>query len=965
MIKSSLLPGASSGLEIRLLGPLEVRVAGTPLVVDTRKALAILALLATERRPFARDELAAMLWPEADDESARGALRRTLSVLRTALGDRWLSVDRSTVDLDGAWVDLTALEGAASGSDVEALRGAADLARGPFLAGFSLRDSAEFDDWRATHAVAVERTITGALDRLVTASQATGDLAGAVSAAHRLVDLDPLDEPAHRRLIELLGRSGDRAGAIRQYRACVAVLERELGVAPLAETTDLYEAIRDGRLAGPPGRPLGAAATQAPAAPAGRLPLIARDTELATLLAAHREAVVDGRIVLLVGEAGIGKTRLAEAAADAVAAVGGTALVARSFAAETGVAYGPVVELLRAGIARPGAADRLGTLSPVMLATLARLIPLSTDARREQGTGSSGSSTAPKAPPAEPPADEPGARARLLDAIATALTALVAGPVPGCVILEDAQWTDDASREAIAWLARRLEGRSLVLVLTWRPEDLDDLGAGFATALEALPRTTGITLRRLDRAAIGQLVAAVGATGHAAPTADELYEESEGLPLYAVEALAALSAGGDGAARSVRALLRERLATVGETAGQVLSAAAVIGRTFDLPLVRDASGRTEEETITALEELVRRGLVREREAGSEVRYDFAHAKLREAAYDATSLSRRRLLHRRVAEHLRAAASGRSESSRLALVAIHERAAGRDAAASEAFRQAGLIARTLFAHREAAAHLETALALGHPDVAGIQLVLGEERTALGDYAGAIAALEGAAALADEASLPLVELRLGRVHARRGDLETAASHLEAAIEALAPPADVAGASSLVRALVERAVVALRGRDLDRARASASRALELAETAADGSGAGAATRLLGLVARDRGDLATAEAALRRSLALAEADPDPSQAIAARNALALTVAASGDRPAAIALLEAALDASRRTGERHLEAAIENNLADQLHADGRKDEAMAHLKQAVAIFAEVGGTPDELEPEIWKLVAW
>jgi tetratricopeptide (TPR) repeat protein len=126
-----------------------------------------------------------------------------------------------------------------------------------------------------------------------------------------------------------------------------------------------------------------------------------------------------------------------------------------------------------------------------------------------------------------------------------------------------------------------------------------------------------------------------------------------------------------------------------------------------------------------------------------------------------------------------------------------------------------------------------------------------------------------------------------------------------------------------------------------------------------------MLGLVARERGDLDAARASLGRSLALAEADPDAGAVIAARNALALVEAAAGDLPAAIALLEGALEACRRTGERHLEAAVENNLADQLHAAGRPEAAMTHLKRAVTLFAEVGGQPGELEPEIWKLVAW
>src|SRR3990172_2709698 len=128
------------GLEIRVLGPLEVLVDGAPLVVDTRKALAILVLLGVERRAVAR-------------------------------------------------------EAAVRAPDVATLRGAAELARGSFLAGFTLRDSPDFDDWRATRASAVERSVAGVLDLLAAAADAGGDTAGAVAAASRRVDLDPLDGP--------------------------------------------------------------------------------------------------------------------------------------------------------------------------------------------------------------------------------------------------------------------------------------------------------------------------------------------------------------------------------------------------------------------------------------------------------------------------------------------------------------------------------------------------------------------------------------------------------------------------------------------------------------------------------------------------------------------------------------------------------------------------------------------------
>ena len=224
----------------------------------------------------------------------------------------------------------------------------------------------------------------------------------------------------------LLARAGDRAGAIRQYRAGVAVLERELGVAPLAETTDLYEAIRDahgstsGAEQGPsisPAtsvdrggtgcRPVAAALPERPA----RLPMVGRDTELAALVAAHDAATARGRVAVLVGEAGIGKSRLAEALAESVSASGGRVLAARAFAAEGTIAYAPIVELLRAGFADAGAPAALAGLTPPTLREIERLVALPPEVVRDL----------PDAPRDAGHDDQPAARARLLDAIATVL----------------------------------------------------------------------------------------------------------------------------------------------------------------------------------------------------------------------------------------------------------------------------------------------------------------------------------------------------------------------------------------------------------------------------------------------------------------------------------------------------------------------------------------------------------------
>jgi DNA-binding SARP family transcriptional activator len=929
-------------LDIRLLGPPAVLVRGRPLQVDTRKAVAILALLATDGRAYARDELAALLWPDADDAGARGALRRTLSTLRAAVGDDALDVDRARVALVEATTrsDIQDLERHSASGSIEDLRAIAELARGPFLAGFSLRDSPDFDDWRATRAVTIERTVLGALDRLGAALQAAGDLPGAIRATERRLDLDPLDEAAHVRLMDLLAASGDRSAALRQYRACVAILDRELGVEPLATTTARYEAIRDGDVAAapPPTAPLRTGV------PSGPLPLVGRDAALADVAAALAAADdAGGRVIAVRGEAGIGKTRLVETATAAVRSAGGTVLAAAAFPAERAIAYGAIVDLLRAALAEPLPTARLLALPVATRIELGRLLP----------------AIDPDGRPAEPGPSSPGAHARLVAAVADGLTAAVAGPVPGVVWLDDVQWLDEASREALDFLLRRLAERPLVLALTWRPEDLDPDGEAFASRVLATSGVTDVVLGRLDRDAVETLVAAAGQDAATAvdEVADRLYAASEGLPLYVVEVLAGpgptdpetLPAG-------VGAVLRDRLGGVTETTSQVLAAASVVGRSFDLATLRHASGRSEDEVVDATDEALHRGLVRETVDG----LDFVHGALRDLVYDGTSLTRRRLLHRRVADALRLdlGGSGRDDLARLVLVATHERAAGRDGAAAEAHRAAGERAAAVHANRAALDQYEAALALGGDDPAGLHEAIGRLRTRIGDYAGAVAALEAAAAIAEPADLARLEWSLGRAHLRRGDLAAAGHHLDAASAGSDDP------GLRARIAVDRSALARRRGDADGAAAAARDAVEAATSAGDARTLGAARRMRGLVALDAGDASAAIIDLRHALAAASDDPDPTAAIAAGVGLAMAEAAVGDVDAAVARGDAAVEACRRIGDRHLEAAVENHVADLLHAAGRDEAALEHLRRAVAAFAELGGDPADPDPGIWMLAA-
>jgi len=944
-----------SSLRIRLLGPLEVIVAGRTVMVDTRKALAIVALVAAEARPFARDELAAMFWPDAGDEAARGALRRTLSALRSAVGETGIVIDRTRVALDTSVdVDLAVVERLAGSRARAELETAAALVRGPFLAGFAVRDSPAFDDWQVARASRVEQMVGGVFDRLATARWDDGDAAGALDVARRRVALDALDEAGQRRLIELLARAGDRTGAIGRYRALVALFDRELGVPPLHETTELYDAIREGPLEA--AMPTIAATAEAPRSVSRgtpvAMPLAGRDGELERLISTWRSVGPDGRLAVVEGEAGIGKTRLAEAVADVVRDGGGRVLAGRGYPSEAAVAYGPIAGLLRAGIAAPGGTDRLASLDAIVRLELGRLVDLPPPSRVE----------------APPLPDGASARVRFLDALAASLTALVSGPVPGLLWIDDLHLADEATRGSIAYLARRLAGRPVMLLVAWRREDLTPEALTVADDLARSTAAQVVSLGRLDRAAITDLVHAARpaavADGSAASIVDALVADSEGLPLHIVEALAGAETPGSDLPRSVQAILHERISSVGETAGQVLAAASVIGRSFDLAIVRQASGRSEEETVDALEELMRRGLVREASGApaAPIRYDFSHGRLRDAAYEATSFGRRRLLHRRTAEALRQdhGGAGYDPIARFALIGAHEREAGRPEEAAAAYLEAAARAEAVFANREAIEHLDASLALGNSVAAGTHARIGELRARLGEYPAAIAALETAAALADPDELPAIEVALGRVHRRRGDLAGAVSHLDSA---LASP--VLTDSLRGRALVERSVVALRLGDLETAGTAAANARAVSTRVEDPHLAGVAERLIGLVAQGRGDLAGARTALKRSVELTEGDRDPTASIAALTALGLALAAAGSVDEGVVAVTSAIETCRRIGDRHLEAAVENHLADLLHDAGHEDDAMFHLKRAVALFAEIGEGAPERDPGIWALAAW
>lgn len=917
-----------SRLSIALLGPPLVDVDGEPLRVDTRKATALLTYLTVTGRAARRDTLTGLLWPETAPDRARATLRRTLSTLRSALGDRWLEVDGDTITLDrtGVELDIASFRACIAAGGHDDLTAAVALHRGDFLEGFGLRDSAAFDDWQQLESDTLRRELADALDRLADSYALRRETTAAIGCARRRLALDPLHEPAYRQLIGLLAAAGDRQGAMERYRDCVRVLDRELGVRPLDETTALYHAVVEGTFTPEPGEASVPAVQQRDASH----DLVGRDRELGAALAAFDGVGPDGRLLALVGEAGIGKTRLGAELLHRVGQGGHMAVAVRCYEEEQGLAYGVALDLVRGALAYAGDPPP----DAWWVAEVARLLP-------ELGS----------APPQ--PVDSPAAQLRLYEAVAELLVHCAGSKA--ALFVDDAHWADESSLGLLGYLVHRLAGRPLLVVVSWRSEDVaqNHPVRGLLAEAQRQSRATIVTLRRLGGADVSALVEATGRDGS---LGTRLYRESGGLPFFVVEYLDGLARGDDAGDEwsvpvGVRDLLERRLASLGELADQVVAAAAVLGSSFDADTVRAASGRGDDETVTALEELVARGMLVE---GAEGAFDFRHEQARTLVYERMTLARRRLLHRRAAVEL----NGRGRRDTLApLIAHHLAAAGDDDAAAARYRTAGDEARRLYANTEALAHYRAALALGHEDAAGLHEAIGDLETLVGDYGAAFASYEAAAALSSPERVPEVEHRLGLLHLRRGEWELADASLARAAEGLDP-------ATRALVLADRSLAAHRlGRD-DDAERLASGALRLAADVDDGRALAQARNVTGMLAAARGDLVTAVTELERAVELAQAAGDPGQQAAALNNLALAVGRSGDVGRATTLLEEALATCRRTGDRHRVAAIRNNLADALRAAGRDDEAMAELKEAVALFAEVGEV-GRLEPEIWKLSEW
>jgi DNA-binding SARP family transcriptional activator len=701
-------------LDLKLLGGFQARlVPGGPLNIPTRKARALLAYLALPAgKPHARDTLAALLWGDVPEAQSRGSLRKALFWLRQALGDT-VTADAETVELKASAVsiDVGQFERRVADGSATALAEAADLYQGDLLAGLTLHE-APFEEWLGGQRERLSELWIKALVRLLAHQRGAGQMDSAILTAVKLIAADPLQEPVHRTLMQLYMHAGRRGAALRQYQSCVTFLERELRTQPEEATKALYREIlrSPGRAVSTPEEPApapkgtttvaGVAVSSgiAPPLSSAEAPLIGRQREMSQLTGLLNDAWTGGRrLVVIVGEAGVGKSRLAAGVAARALQQGGQVLLGRSYESEQSLPFSPWIDAFRS--ARLAAnSEVIGKLSPVWRSELARLLPeLADDAL---------------------PPTNPADAQRLFEAVAQCLDA-VAGFAPLLIMVEDLQWADELSVRLAAFLARRSHTGPMLVLGTRRAGDVE--AGGPRRALAAALTREGVLVRLyLSRLTRDETVALTRELAGASPTPvlaameDEIWRISEGNPFMVVETVRAVRERGHAPGAweglvpaRVRDLIAGRLRTLTDRGRRLLDVAAVIGRRFEFALLQRASGLDEDEAADGVEELVRRRILEQTEGD----FEFTHDQIREVHHADLMAPRRALLHRRVAAALELLHPG--EVGLALALGTHYREAGDWEKAVVHLRQAGLIAASRDAGREAAACFEEALrALDH-------------------------------------------------------------------------------------------------------------------------------------------------------------------------------------------------------------------------------------------------------------
>jgi DNA-binding SARP family transcriptional activator/tetratricopeptide (TPR) repeat protein len=942
------MPGA--GLRIVLFGP-PAATAGKqaralPAAARTRALLAYLLLRGAQAAQ--REVLIDTFWPDEPPERARRALRQALWQIRRALPGL-IEAEGSDVALNlraNVWVDVlefqalagTHLDAPRTSEALQGLRAALALCRGEFLEGC-------YDEWSVRMRRRLAERAEFVAERLLALEKAGGNYAGALELARRLLAADPLRESAHREVMRLHVLLERPDAALQQFEQCREILARELGVEPERETAALAREIA-ARAAAPP------QATRP--APAADPPLVGRAPERAALVELIEAAFNGaGGLVLVEGEAGIGKTRLLEEIARDAEWRGAQVAWGRTPDSAMALPYGPLAAALDAGLSPLRAGQIAQLVEPIWLQALAAIVP----ALRERLPSLS-------APPALDPQEE---RVRLFEALPRVLAAW-GRVIPLVLVLEDLHWAGADTWQVLETLAARLRGTTVLLIGSCRGEDLRADGALWSRvqALDRAGLRARLALGGLDPEGVAELARALlRRVEVSAQLLARLQAEAGGNPLFLLEMVESLrdkdraepgiaARGSLPLPRGVERAIARRLTLLPASRLAVLQVAAVLGSECEMEHLRATGGWESAALLDALRDLVQRRFLRELRDG----YRFYHEQIRRVVYAALPARERVRLHREAARVLASARPAAVEQ-----LALH-------CTAGEWWDQAVIYhfdaaerARRMYAAQSALEHYDRVLETldRHAPFDARQCdewryaaraARHELRTARGDIAEAADDLDALDALAEALGDPA--RRCDALNRRALFLITYRDEYGAARDAATRARDLARAHDLQREAAQAAEYLGQAyqwsNDFPRAQEALREALAIWQTLPDAVEYQHRVHIhLAQICQRIGALDQAEAEIQAALALAEERQDSLLLALTYGVLGMVTAARGDPRTAIGYFQICSQHLQVTGVRRNEATMLINLAFAYLALRDHGHAIAALEEALTIHRQLG----------------
>jgi predicted ATPase len=685
---------------------------------------------------------------------------------------------------------------------------------------------------------------------------------------------------------------------------------------------------------------------------------------------------------LVAGEAGVGKTRLVEEVIRSAAAQGATVLRGRCYEFGSGVPYQPIADALRSILdsrhATPDIQYLLSNVQPVWLAELSRLLP---ELRQ----------LCPGLPEPIPMSGE-ATQQRLFEAVARFLQAAVGGRQSAVVFLDDLHWADTSTLDLLHYLVRQLGGTPVWIVSTYRLEEVD-LSHPLTRLRQGLSRdhlVDLLSLEPLSPAAVGEIARSLAGEEAETDLGAFLYRESEGNPLFLVEAVSdlqeqgALRGGEDGCWQwvgppeaglvlsevegtlptGVRDVVLQRVGRLSEPAQRLLTLAAVIGRGFDAALLEAAAGRDAAAVDESLDEWLTRRLVQLHSASalqlptsnlqppiSNLQYDFSHDKIRATVYHAAGPARRRMLHRRVGTALENLYADRLGDVYEQL-AHHYEQAGAVEQALTYLPLAAAKSTAVYAHQEALAYYDRALALLAEEDARrweITLQRGKSLHSLAQYDDAITVCQQvvrAESTGDRLLAARAANELSAICRAHRDYEEARAWSERAQWLAGEAGDRA---EQARAKQMQAEVEREQGNLESAQRLFEEVLMLHRALADQRGVAECLSGLGHLFSAQGWYDGARQRFEEALALFRALGDRQREATCLRAIGLTHWRQGANDAAYRAFTESLDTCRAIGDRMGEATSLNNLGLIHIIQGDSDETRRCWEESVALYRSLG----------------